>query len=177
MLKVSDIMNIILVVDENEGNLALLRDMLEEPRRIVITQKSGGEALRLIGLGMHIDLVVTSAALPDIEAFQLLIELKRAAPSLPVITMLSEGPDAENLKALSPGIFEYVERPVIKGQLKRTVDTLLMNTPAWAIPFFLAGGAAARGMDARTNVQPERSERPSNRLAALSGSAFTRFPK
>ncbi len=139
MLKVSDIMKIILVVDENEDTLSALRDLLEEPRRIVITQKSGGEALRLVRLGMHVDLVVASDGLRDIEAFQLLIALKRVVPSLPVIMMLSPGPDAENLKGLSPGIFEYVEKPVIKADLKRTVDTVLKDDPVWSMPLFTPG--------------------------------------
>ncbi len=123
--KMTDIMSIILAVDENPQTLLDVRDLLEEPRRMVITQRSGLEVLRLIRIGIHLDAVVASDNLSDMEVFQLLIALKRLAPAVPVIMLLSPGPDAECLKRLSPGIFEYVEKTSMAVDLKRAVDTVV----------------------------------------------------
>ncbi len=158
MTKVSDIMKIILVVDENQGALSVLRDLLEEPKRIVITQQSGLEALRLIRLGMHVDAVVASDGLRDIETFQLFIALKRLAPAVPFIVMLTPGHDAECLKGLSPGIFEYVEKPVKAADLKRMVDAVLEWASDRQAPDYCDGRGIPRiGTISRKSRQMERN--------------------
>ncbi len=125
MLKVSDIMKVILVVDEDPANLNLLRDLLEEPRRIVITQRSSIEALRLIRIGMHVDAVVVSDGMRKIEIYNLIIALQRLVPATPFILMLTPGSGNECLKNLSQGTFEFVEKPIMTADLKRMVDKLM----------------------------------------------------
>lgn len=138
MIRGNDILQVVLVVEENPEELAGLRDLLEEPGRIVIPRTSGREALRLVRFVMHVDAVIASDALSDIETFQMLIDLKRLAPAVPFIMLLSPGPDAEHLKGLSPGIFEYVERCLAATELGTMVDLALERASGRPAPVFSA---------------------------------------
>ncbi len=130
MLKVSNIMKVILVVDEDPANLNLLRNLLEEPRRIVITQRSCIEAMRLIHIGMHVDAAVVNDGMRKTEIINLFIALRRLVPAVPFILMLTPGSDTECLKNLSQGKFECVEKPIVTANLKRMVDKVIDSQKA-----------------------------------------------
>jgi CheY-like chemotaxis protein len=81
----------ILVVDDHRNILRMLSIVLSGLGHNSVTARDGKEALETFILqkerGESIDLVITDFKMPKMDGFQLLKELKKIAPEVPVIVM------------------------------------------------------------------------------------------
>lgn len=74
----------IMTVDDDDLVRATTQEMLEDLGYVVLSARSGADALRLLGTS-HVDLVVTDHAMPQMTGAQLAVQVKERWPSVPVI--------------------------------------------------------------------------------------------
>ena len=75
----------ILIVDDNKMGLSARRSVLEAVGHTVTTAPSGLEALELFNGGGAFDLVVTDYKMPLMTGVELIAEIRKVSPALPII--------------------------------------------------------------------------------------------
>ena len=118
----------ILIVDDEQGQRAILRRILRRESYEVETANNRSDALEKMGKKMF-DVVISDMRMTSpMEGRDLLREIKRQDPDLPVLIMtaFAEINDAVDLVARE-GAFYYLEKPldidVLKKEVKRAVDS------------------------------------------------------
>ena len=121
-------MSSILIVDDEQGQRAVLRRILKREGYEVETANNRSDALEKMGKRMF-DVVVSDMRMTSqMEGRDLLREIKQKDPDVPVLIMtaFAEINDAVDLVARE-GAFYYLEKPididVLKEELKRAVDS------------------------------------------------------
>ena len=101
----------ILVVEDNEQLLALLRRALVREGYEVIAAQSGIELMELV-YGSRPDLIVLDVGLPGVDGRDLLASLKKDPKtfSIPVIVWSGRDPDTTRRVVLDLGAEDYVEK-------------------------------------------------------------------
>ena len=116
---------VILCVDDESTGLTVRRLLLSTQGYTVLTASSGACALKQFSLN-NVDLVVTEYLLPDLTGVELVSEMKRLKPQVPVIllTGLVEPPSG----------FEEADLLLTKAmtppEFLAEIAKLLANTPA-----------------------------------------------
>ncbi len=113
----------ILVVEDNEKNMRLFRDVLEAKGYRVIEATGGVTAIEMASEQLP-DLVLMDIQLPDvdgIEALRLLRADDRTA-TIPVIALTAQAMHGDRERFLAVGFDDYVSKPVDIADLARTVE-------------------------------------------------------
>lgn len=103
----------ILVVEDNETNLYLIRFMLEKSGYEVIEAREGA-----VGVEMAVkekpDLVIMDLQLPDIDGLEATkrIRASEADTEIPIIALTSFAMAGDREKALAAGCTGYIEKPI-----------------------------------------------------------------
>lgn len=103
----------VLIVDDDEGFLLSLKDMLAGGQQnfSILTAHNGIEAVMLLNR-TPINLVVTDLKMPEMDGFDLLANISASHPDTPVIVMTAYGtPEMEN-RLKDMGAFQYIEKPI-----------------------------------------------------------------
>ena len=117
----------ILVIDDELPVRILVKSILERDGFIVSVASNGMEGL-LSQKNNPADLVITDLIMPEKEGIELIQELKKEFPLLPVIAMSGGGitPADGHLKtAKILGAAAILEKPVDKVDLVKTVEELI----------------------------------------------------
>src|SRR5260370_7806013 len=112
----------ILVVDDDREMVSMLRDVLEATGYRAATAYSGAEALAIIGREEP-DLMISDLRMSGMNGDQLQQQVKRIAPSLPVVIITAFGSIETAVKSMRLGAFDYVTKPFT------TAEFLLQLTP------------------------------------------------
>jgi signal transduction histidine kinase len=112
-----------LVVDDSADTTTMLRQLLQFQGAEVSTAANGDEALRLVE-GRDFDVVVSDLAMPGMDGYELLRELRTRPRTAGVpaiaVTGLGQSEDAERSRAA--GFFAHLAKPV---QITRLVEATL----------------------------------------------------
>ncbi len=89
----------ILIVDDNNTNLNILKAQLSYWNFIPVLASSGLEALSILSTGSPIDIIISDMSMPEMDGIQLTKKIKRIRPEVPVILLTSVdsqqiGPDS-----------------------------------------------------------------------------------
>ncbi|MBI4690220.1 MAG: response regulator transcription factor [Nitrospirae bacterium] len=76
-------------------------------------------------LKSHIDLAIIDYILPDYDGFELLKELRKVKPTLPVIMMTGYGTEAIAIKAFRSGVTDYIKKPITPVYLMKRLSEIL----------------------------------------------------
>jgi len=80
----------ILIVDDDPTLRSALTDFLKRCGYRVQSAKDGGAAIKL--LGQHrVQLVITDLFMPEVDGFELILHLRKVAPSLKILAMSGDG--------------------------------------------------------------------------------------
>jgi two-component system, NtrC family, response regulator HydG len=115
----------ILLVEDDEGNRLITAEILSDLGYEVIAEAGGLSALEVIRRGVTIDLIITDYRMPDMNGLDLVMDLRRILPHVPVIMMTAYGSIENYFKSMSLGVFEYVNKPINKGEFERIVKIAL----------------------------------------------------
>jgi len=112
----------ILLVDDDAGFLTALDRLLVQDGHRTRRAADRAAALALAGAGSDpIDLVIADLELCGESGLELLRELRRRDPELPLI-VLTAAPDAASyLEALRLGVYEYLPKPIEFAELRQVV--------------------------------------------------------
>jgi two-component system cell cycle response regulator DivK len=102
----------VLIVEDNELNLMLLKDILEFHGYTIITTGLGGTALDL-ARQYHPDLVLMDIQLPDVSGIDAARQLKADAEThaIPIIAVTAFAMPGDKSKILEGGIDGYIAKP------------------------------------------------------------------
>ena len=121
----------ILLVDDEPGNIQILRDFLEFEGFAVALAGNGREALERIETSPP-DLVITDYEMPVMDGFELVKAVCRGHPDLPVIMLTGQyREDMEKaIATLKEGAYDYLTKPVDLTKLRRSLVTALQVSQA-----------------------------------------------
>ena len=116
----------VLVVDDEERNVKLIKGMIMSEPYEVVTASCGQEALDYLKSNSA-DLIVLDVMMPDIDGFEVCRRLKqaddtRAIPTL-MVTALKE--KEHRVKAMEVGADDFLNKPVDRTELLVRVKSLL----------------------------------------------------
>jgi len=114
----------IIVVDDDREMADVLRDVLTEAGYRVLSASSGKEALTHVK-EQDPDLLITDLRMSGMSGHQLQIELKRIAPSLPVIIITAFGSIPTAIESMKLGAFDYLTKPFGNDELLLVVSRAL----------------------------------------------------
>lgn len=114
----------VLIVDDDEAVRSLLRVTLPTDGFVVLEAQDGTAALELTS-GNEPDLVLLDWHLPGPSGSEVLEELHRTRPALPVIVLTVESRDRERELAHSLGAAAFLTKPFSPLELLDTIGRLL----------------------------------------------------
>lgn len=104
---------VILVVEDNERNLKLLRDVLEYAGYDVRVARTGEDGVTL-AVKEPPDLVLMDLQLPGIDGMEALRQLRESprTADIPVVAVTAQAMKQDRERALDAGFDGYVEKPI-----------------------------------------------------------------
>jgi two-component system cell cycle response regulator DivK len=113
----------ILVVEDNERNMKLVRDVLQAAGYRTLEATSGGRAVEL-ATEHSLDLVLMDIRLPDIDGVEALGRLRadERTASVPVVAVTAEAMEGDRERFLAAGFDGYLSKPVKIAELVSTVN-------------------------------------------------------
>ena len=109
----------ILIVDDDQVSLSIIRRNLEIHQFIVYSACSGKEALEVINENPDIRLLITDYAMPEMDGFRLVEEIRklRGKESLAIIGISGQEKDTLSAQFLKIGANDYLGKPFSREEL------------------------------------------------------------
>ncbi|MDX6021094.1 response regulator transcription factor [Scandinavium sp. V105_16] len=127
---------VILVIDDDTAICELLRDVLAEHVFEVAVCHLGQQGVATVAQRQDIALVLLDMMLPDINGLQVLTQLQRLRPALPVVMLTGMGSESDVVVGLEMGADDYIGKPfnprIVVARLKavlRRSGALAGDTP------------------------------------------------
>src|SRR5712675_935386 len=116
----------ILIVDDAEGNRALLSRLLVADGHWVYTAKDGEEALERIAQD-PVDLVLLDVMMPRVNGFDVCRELKQhpATRLVPVVLITALQDSESKVRGIEAGADDFIIKPFNAHELRARVRSLL----------------------------------------------------
>ncbi|MBI9085542.1 MAG: response regulator [Desulfobacterales bacterium] len=113
----------VLLVDDEEGFIAVLAKRLGKRGLTVRTASGGGEAIRI--LRRHdFDVAVLDLKLEDMDGIEILKVFKQMAPDMPVIMLTGHGCEIAAREGLRLGAVDYLTKPCDFETLVRKITAV-----------------------------------------------------
>lgn len=116
----------ILVVDDHEDNIELLRARLEAWGYTVEAARDGLEALRTVDASPP-DLILLDVMMPSVDGNEVARRIKRnpALPFIPIIMQTALDSTESKVEGLEAGADDYITKPIEFAELKARVRSML----------------------------------------------------
>ena len=113
---------LILVVEDNDKNMRLFRDVLLATGHRTLEANGGGQAVEL-ALAHVPDLVLMDIQLPDIDGVEALARLRadERTTAVPVVALTAQAMEGDRERFLAAGFDGYLSKPVNVADLVATV--------------------------------------------------------
>ncbi len=117
----------ILVVDDEQGIRDLVCDILASDGYEVDAAPSAAAALELLAR-RDFAIVLSDVKMPGMSGIELLAEIKKRRPALPVILLTAFGTIPQAVEAIREGALDFLEKPVkspkvLRGIVRRGIDS------------------------------------------------------
>ena len=113
-----------LVIDDEQIVLDSVSKILTAENYEVAVSLSGREGLNC-AIERPYDIVLTDIRMPDIGGMRVLMHIKRAKPSLPVVIITGYATVRSAVQAMKLGAADYLEKPFTPDQLLKAVASAL----------------------------------------------------
>jgi DNA-binding NarL/FixJ family response regulator len=119
---------IVLIVDDEPGNLSVLHDALDESGYTVLVATSGPQALERLRQ-MLPDIVLLDAVMPGMDGFEVARRVKAdaATATVPIVFMTGLTESEHVLAAFAAGGVDYVAKPIRPREVLARVATHVHN--------------------------------------------------
>jgi two-component system NtrC family response regulator len=114
----------ILIIDDDESLRKVIGYMLEEAGYDVVRAASADEGLRAIA-ERRPDLVLSDIKMPKKDGIELLADVKRLDPSIPVVILTAFASVETAVEAMRRGASDYLTKPIARDDLTLTVAKAL----------------------------------------------------
>ncbi len=108
----------ILVVDDSQASLDLIKSILDAPDLRIATALSGKTALKKVRANPF-DLILLDIVMPEIDGFQVMETLKKHndTKDIPVIFITAKNDEKNTIKGFKAGAMDYVTKPFNESEL------------------------------------------------------------
>jgi DNA-binding response OmpR family regulator len=117
----------VLVVEDDPAIRTGLLDALAFAGYRTAAAARGDEGLQQ-AVAADLDLVILDVVLPDRSGFEVLEEIRRCRPRLPVIMVTARGAEPDRIHGLRQGADDYVVKPFSAGELLARVEAVLRRS-------------------------------------------------
>ena len=119
-------MSTILIVEDNEKNMKLVRDILQHQGHTTLEAVTGRDGVEMATTLLP-DLILMDIQLPDIDGIQALREIRTVAAldAVPVVAVSASVMPDEQHKIVSSGFDAFVTKPINLKQFRETVQRFL----------------------------------------------------
>jgi two-component system, cell cycle response regulator DivK len=119
-------MSKILIVEDNEKNMKLVRDILRHQGHQTLEAVTGEEGIRL-AREHRPDLVLMDIQLPDIDGITALRRMREntALDAMPVLAVSASVMPEEQHKIVASGFDAYITKPIVLRSFVETVQRFL----------------------------------------------------
>ncbi len=114
----------ILIIDDEQLYRTMLKHTLVKEGYTTIEAENGESGLALVA-SEHPDLVLTDFRMPGMDGLEVLSEIHKIDPRLPVVLFTAFGDVALTIRSIQVGAFDFLEKPFNPLQLKITVHNAL----------------------------------------------------
>lgn len=123
--------SLILIVEDNEKNMKLARDVLQSRGYATLEAVSGEEGVRL-ARERKPDLVLMDIQLPGINGIEALQRLRGdpQTAKIPVVAFTASVMQADRAQFTTAGFDSFVSKPISLREFIDTVQRLLQRTPS-----------------------------------------------
>ena len=121
-------MKTILIVEDNEKNMKLVRDILRHQGHATLEAVNGLDGVRLAEQERP-DLVLMDIQLPDIDGIEVLGRIRKDATldAIPVLAVSASVMPDDQQKIISSGFDAFITKPINLKQFVETVQRFLQN--------------------------------------------------
>ncbi len=114
----------ILIVDDDKNLRYILAKYIKRLGYTAIEAESGDEALRVLANAIDgpIDIVLTDIWMPELTGIELLQEVRRLAPDLPVAMITGAATLDTSIAALNAGAYAYLTKPIRNDQVRDVIE-------------------------------------------------------
>ena len=126
MVSASEIFNAsILIVDDQETNIALLEQLLSEAGYTCVASTLNPQEVCALHRKMHFDLILLDLQMPGMDGFAVMESLKtnQADSYLPVIVLTAQ--PGHKLRALQAGAKDFISKPFDLVEVKTRIHNML----------------------------------------------------
>lgn len=118
----------ILVVDDEEIIVDLLRSILQREGYRVYCGRSGREAVE-IAMKVHPDLIIMDIVMPDLDGYAAteLIKQNPTLEAVPVIYLTGRSPEEDGGRAFHTGGTSFLRKPFKRRQIEDLVRLTMMS--------------------------------------------------
>ena len=120
--------NVVLVIEDEPAIRRGIADALGFAGHAVREAADGEEGLRM-AFAAGIDLILLDLMLPKRNGFDILKEVRRVRPTLPVIILTARGAEDDRVRGLKGGADDYVVKPFSARELIARVEAVLRRSP------------------------------------------------
>jgi two-component system copper resistance phosphate regulon response regulator CusR len=170
----------ILVIEDEVRIQAFLARGLEAEGYTVVAAGDGREGL-VLATGARWDLVVLDLLLPGLNGLQVLRELQRSKPELPVVILSARGDVQTKLRGFELGATDYVAKPFSLDELLARIRVRLRGAATFGDEHVLRGGKVVldvarrqAGVGDRTADLSDREFRLLHHLLVHAGEVLSR---
>jgi two-component system response regulator HydG len=114
----------VVIADDDKNNVLALDKVFQREGFRVITASGGAEALAAVRSG-QVDVVLTDLMMPGMGGVDLLDAIKAAQPEVEVVLMTAYGTVEAAVTAMKRGAYDFVEKPVKRQVIVKTVRKAL----------------------------------------------------
>ena len=114
----------ILIIDDEQLYRTMLKQTLVKDGYTTIEAENGETGLALVRTE-HPDLVLTDFRMPGMDGLEVIAEIQKLNPRLPVVLFTAFGDVALTIRSIQVGAFDFLEKPFNPLQLKITVHNAL----------------------------------------------------
>jgi two-component system chemotaxis response regulator CheY len=120
----------VLVVDDSSLARRTLRQLLEDMGHTVEEATDGAQAIERYFLNHH-DLVILDMVMEGMYGLEVLMKFKQLNPDVRVIVVTADIQNTTKAEVRAAGAAALINKPVIRDELARVVDTVLKGDMIW----------------------------------------------
>jgi two-component system nitrogen regulation response regulator NtrX len=114
----------VLVIDDEINITKTIKEVLEDYGFSVITLNEGSNTLGILNVE-DVDLVLLDLLMPSVNGIEILKEIRKQFPMLPVVMISGHGTISSTVECIKLGAFDFIEKPISIDKLVSTVKNAL----------------------------------------------------
>ncbi len=118
----------ILIIEDDNAIRQGLVDVLDLEGFDTIEAPDGEVGLER-AIGAECDLILLDLMLPKLPGMDILRELRRVRPTMPVIILTARGEEQDRVTGLREGADDYVVKPFSRAELMARIEAVLRRSP------------------------------------------------